>query len=176
MPSSTTSCIDRENRKAKACARRGLRGAGPPARPPRHRHRRASSIACAGVHGRRAVLGRGHRRDAVRAVPWAGRAAHHIRENRRLRDALPTVRSTPGVSLHIPWDKTDSPAELDAFARARGLHVDAMNSNTFQDQPGQPLSYKFGSLSHPGSRGSPPGRSSTTSNAFGSARRSDRRR
>ena len=23
-----------------------------------------------------------------------------------------------------------------------------MNSNTFQDQPGQPLSYKFGSLSH----------------------------
>src|SRR5260221_8717080 len=24
-----------------------------------------------------------------------------------------------------------------------------MNSNTFQDQPGQALSYKFGSLSHP---------------------------
>jgi L-rhamnose isomerase/sugar isomerase len=59
------------------------------------------------------------------------------------------VRSTPGVSVHIPWDKTDSPAELRAYARARGLHVEAMNSNTFQDQPGQPLSYKFGSLSHP---------------------------
>ena len=59
------------------------------------------------------------------------------------------MRSTPAVSLHIPWDKTDSPAELRAFARARGLHFDAMNSNTFQDQPGQALSYKFGSLSHP---------------------------
>src|SRR5262245_18726941 len=42
------------------------------------------------------------------------------------------VRSTPGVSVHIPWDKTDSPAELRAYARARGLHVEAMNSNTFQ--------------------------------------------
>jgi L-rhamnose isomerase / sugar isomerase len=36
-----------------------------------------------------------------------------------------------------------------AFARERGLHFDAMNSNTFQDQPGQALSYKFGSLTHP---------------------------
>ena len=59
------------------------------------------------------------------------------------------MRSTPGVSLHIPWDKTDSPSELRAFAHARGLYVDAMNSNTFQDAPGQALSYKFGSLSHP---------------------------
>jgi L-rhamnose isomerase / sugar isomerase len=59
------------------------------------------------------------------------------------------VRSTPGVSLHIPWDKTDQPAELRDYARQRGLHIDAMNSNTFQDQADQPLSYKFGSLSHP---------------------------
>jgi L-rhamnose isomerase/sugar isomerase len=59
------------------------------------------------------------------------------------------VRSTPGVSLHIPWDKTDQPAALRDYARQRGLHIDAMNSNTFQDQAHQPLSYKFGSLSHP---------------------------
>jgi L-rhamnose isomerase/sugar isomerase len=58
------------------------------------------------------------------------------------------VRSTAGISLHIPWDEPDSPAELKAFAQARGLFIDSMNSNTFQDQPGQPLSYKFGSLSH----------------------------
>ena len=58
-------------------------------------------------------------------------------------------RSTPAVSLHIPWDKPDDPAELREFARARGLHFDAMNSNTFQDQPAQRLSYKFGSLTHP---------------------------
>jgi L-rhamnose isomerase/sugar isomerase len=59
------------------------------------------------------------------------------------------VRSTSAVSLHIPWDKPDDPAELRAFAAALGLRFDAMNSNTFQDQPAQPLSYKFGSLTHP---------------------------
>ena len=59
------------------------------------------------------------------------------------------VRSTPAVSLHIPWDRPGKAAELLEFARARGLHFDAINSNTFQDQPGQKLSYKFGSLTHP---------------------------
>ena len=58
------------------------------------------------------------------------------------------VRSTPGISLHIPWDRPDSAAELKAFASARSLFFDSMNSNTFQDQPGQKLSYKFGSLTH----------------------------
>jgi L-rhamnose isomerase/sugar isomerase len=58
------------------------------------------------------------------------------------------VRSTPGISLHIPWDRPESPAELRSFAQARGLTFDSMNSNTFEDQPDQPLSYKFGSLSH----------------------------
>jgi L-rhamnose isomerase / sugar isomerase len=59
------------------------------------------------------------------------------------------VRATPAVSLHIPWDKPEDASELREFAAARGLHFDAMNSNTFQDQPGQNLSYKFGSLTHP---------------------------
>jgi L-rhamnose isomerase / sugar isomerase len=58
------------------------------------------------------------------------------------------VRVTPGISLHIPWDRPDRPAELRAYAEARGLFIEAMNSNTFEDQPGQPHSYKFGSLSH----------------------------
>jgi L-rhamnose isomerase/sugar isomerase len=59
------------------------------------------------------------------------------------------VRCTPAVSLHIPWDKPDDASTLRRFARERGLHFDAMNSNTFQDQPSQDLSYKFGSLTHP---------------------------
>ena len=59
------------------------------------------------------------------------------------------VRSTPAVSLHIPWDKPGDPKELRRFARESGLHFDAMNSNTFQDQADQRLSYKFGSLTHP---------------------------
>ncbi len=59
------------------------------------------------------------------------------------------VCSTPAVSLHIPWDKPADAGDLREFARQRGLHFDAMNSNTFQDQPGQKHSYKFGSLTHP---------------------------
>src|SRR6185295_7445601 len=59
------------------------------------------------------------------------------------------VRSTPTVSLHIPWDKPDDPTKLRDFANGRGLSFDAMNSNTFQDQPRQKHSYKFGSLTHP---------------------------
>jgi L-rhamnose isomerase/sugar isomerase len=61
---------------------------------------------------------------------------------------LKLVRSTPGISLHIPWDKPESPTDLRAFTEARGLFFDSMNSNTFQDHPGQALSYRFGSLSH----------------------------
>jgi L-rhamnose isomerase/sugar isomerase len=61
---------------------------------------------------------------------------------------LKLVRVTPGISLHIPWDRPDDPAALRSFADAQGLFFDSMNSNTFQDQPGQPLSYKFGSLTH----------------------------
>jgi L-rhamnose isomerase/sugar isomerase len=34
------------------------------------------------------------------------------------------------------------------LAAQHGLRFDAMNSNTFQDQPEQPYSYKFGSLQH----------------------------
>ena len=37
---------------------------------------------------------------------------------------------------------------LKAYAAARGLFVDSMNSNTFQDQPATALSYRFGSLTH----------------------------
>jgi L-rhamnose isomerase/sugar isomerase len=58
------------------------------------------------------------------------------------------TRSTPTVSLHIPWDKPKDARALKVHASARGLGFDAMNSNTFQDQKGQQHSYKYGSLSH----------------------------
>src|SRR5256714_14138976 len=38
------------------------------------------------------------------------------------------ARSTPTVSLHIPWDKPDDATKLRDFANARGLSFDAMNS------------------------------------------------
>ena len=36
---------------------------------------------------------------------------------------LKLVRVTPAISLHIPWDRPDNPAELLAFARSRGRSV-----------------------------------------------------
>lgn len=56
--------------------------------------------------------------------------------------------ATPGVATHFPWDRWHDYAELRHRAQSLGLHFDAVNSNTFQDQPGQAHSYKFGSLSH----------------------------
>ena len=55
--------------------------------------------------------------------------------------------ATPTVSLHLPWDQAE-PRALRERARELGLGFDAVNSNTFQDQRGQALSYKFGSLTH----------------------------
>ncbi len=58
------------------------------------------------------------------------------------------ARVTPTVSLHIPWDKVKDLKGLKQKAGGLGLAFDAMNSNTFQDSPGQKRSYRFGSLSH----------------------------
>lgn len=57
-------------------------------------------------------------------------------------------RSSNSISLHIPWDIPENASEIKAFAAQHGLHFDAVNSNTFQDQPDQDLSYKYGSLNH----------------------------
>jgi L-rhamnose isomerase/sugar isomerase len=59
------------------------------------------------------------------------------------------TRATPTVSLHFPWDRPSDAAALKEQAASLGLGFDAVNSNSFQDQPGQLLSYKFGSLTHP---------------------------
>lgn len=56
--------------------------------------------------------------------------------------------ATPTVSLHLPWDYTEDMPALRQRATAMGLGFDAVNSNTFQDRPGQKLSYKFGSLTN----------------------------
>jgi L-rhamnose isomerase/sugar isomerase len=55
-------------------------------------------------------------------------------------------RATPRVSPHFPWDFVDDYAGLRQEAAALGLGFDAVNSNTFQDQPNQPHSYRNGSL------------------------------
>jgi L-rhamnose isomerase/sugar isomerase len=56
------------------------------------------------------------------------------------------MRTTPRVSPHFPWDLTGDYDGLREEAESLGLSFDAVNSNTFQDQPGQAHSYRHGSL------------------------------
>jgi L-rhamnose isomerase/sugar isomerase len=54
--------------------------------------------------------------------------------------------SSGAISLHIPWDIPSDYTAIKQLATDLNLKFDAMNSNTFQDQKDQALSYKFGSL------------------------------
>ena len=58
--------------------------------------------------------------------------------------------SNGSISLHVPWDDPPDPDGLRAYASEREISFDAMNSNTFQDNPSTTgdwkVSYKFGSL------------------------------
>lgn len=60
--------------------------------------------------------------------------------------------SNRSISLHVPWDLPDDPGALKAYADQRGIWFDAMNSNTFQDNPSTTdngrLTYKFASLAN----------------------------
>ncbi len=56
--------------------------------------------------------------------------------------------SSKAISLHIPWDIPEDTDAIIELASSHNLVFDAVNSNTFQDQPDGKLSYKFGSLSH----------------------------
>jgi L-rhamnose isomerase/sugar isomerase len=57
-------------------------------------------------------------------------------------------KSSGAISLHIPWDIPENYQAIKTLTAQHGLRFDAMNSNTFQDQKDQKLSYKFGSLQH----------------------------
>lgn len=57
-------------------------------------------------------------------------------------------RSSGAISLHIPWDIPKDAKSIKVLAAQHGLRFDAMNSNTFQDQTDQKLSYKYGSMQH----------------------------
>ncbi|RCH53874.1 sugar isomerase [Mucilaginibacter hurinus] len=76
-------------------------------------------------------------------------------EPRSLEDKMEDIgllhalnRSSGAISLHIPWDIPKDVQAIKALAAQYDLKFDAVNSNTFQDQPGQQHSYKFGSLQH----------------------------
>lgn len=56
--------------------------------------------------------------------------------------------TTNSISLHIPWDTPKDVVVIQKQLQQEGLVIDSVNSNTFQDQPNQKHSYKFGSLCH----------------------------
>lgn len=93
-------------------------------------------------------FGRGGTRFAKFPIPGEPTTIHE-----KLADAAVTQqlgRSTPRVSPHFPWDTVSDYAALRDEAADYGLRFDAVNSNTFQDQPGQAHSYRAGSLSAQG--------------------------
>src|SRR5438874_334476 len=44
------------------------------------------------------------------------------------------TKSCGAISLHIPWDIPENSSHIKSLAASYGIHFDAMNSNTFQDQ------------------------------------------
>ena len=89
--------------------------------------------------------GRGGTRFAKFPIPGEPTNIHEKLEDCAVINQL--GRKTPRVSPHFPWDKVSDYTALHEEAAALGLGFDAVNSNTFQDQPAQPHSYASGSLS-----------------------------
>lgn len=56
------------------------------------------------------------------------------------------TKTAGAISLHIPWDIPKDYKAIKELASSQGIVFDAINSNTFQDQPNAEQSYKFGSL------------------------------
>jgi L-rhamnose isomerase / sugar isomerase len=88
--------------------------------------------------------GRGGTRFAKFPIAGEPTNIHEKLEDCAVVNQLSTV--TPRVSPHFPWDKVSDYAALREEAASLGLGFDAVNSNTFQDQPGQAHSYSTGSL------------------------------
>jgi L-rhamnose isomerase / sugar isomerase len=89
--------------------------------------------------------GRGGTRFAKFPIAGEPTNIHEKLEDCAVVHQLSTV--TPRVSPHFPWDKVSDYTALKDEAANLGLGFDAVNSNTFQDQPGQAHSYNTGSLS-----------------------------
>ncbi len=92
------------------------------------------------------ALGTGGTRFGRFSGPGEPRSLEEKMEDVGLLHAL--NRSSGAISLHIPWDIPGNYAAIKTLAAQLGLKFDAVNSNTFQDQKDQQLSYKFGSLQH----------------------------
>lgn len=88
--------------------------------------------------------GRGGTRFAKFPIPGEPTNIHEKLEDCSVINQL--CQATPRVSPHFPWDKVSDYSALREETEGLGLGFDAVNSNTFQDQPGQAHSYSTGSL------------------------------
>jgi L-rhamnose isomerase / sugar isomerase len=88
--------------------------------------------------------GRGGTRFAKFPIPGEPTNIHEKLEDCAVINQL--CRTTPRVSPHFPWDSVEDYRGLREEAQSMLLGFDAVNSNTFQDQPGQAHSYSTGSL------------------------------
>jgi len=88
--------------------------------------------------------GRGGTRFAKFPIPGEPTNIHEKLEDCAVINQL--SQATPRVSPHFPWDQVDDYGALREEAESLNLSFDAINSNTFQDQPGQAHSYSTGSL------------------------------
>jgi L-rhamnose isomerase/sugar isomerase len=64
----------------------------------------------------------------------------------KIEDAAQVHKHTgasPGVAMHIPWDKVDDYGKLKQHAEEHGVNLGAVNPNLFQDDD-----YKFGSVTN----------------------------
>ena len=116
----------------RARPRRDAGASRPQRRRRRRRHRRGRAVL-----GRGAVVGGRHRRHPLRPLPAS---AASRAPPRRSSTTSPRSNAVTGanrtVSLHVPWDDPADPAALARIRRrAVGIGFDAMNSNTFQDNP-----------------------------------------
>jgi L-rhamnose isomerase/sugar isomerase len=88
--------------------------------------------------------GRGGTRFARFPMPGEPTNIHEKLEDCAVVQQLTTI--TPAVSPHFPWDKVEDYTGLREEAASLGLSFSAVNSNSFQDHPGQAHSYSTGSL------------------------------
>lgn len=101
-------------------------------------------VACFSVAVPSWGAGRGGTRFAKFPIPGEPINIHEKLEDCAVIQQL--CRVTPRVSPHFPWDKVSDYKALREEAASLGLGFDAINSNTFQDQPGQTHTYAHGSL------------------------------
>ena len=130
------SLIAEANAKRARRARRRLRRARPPARAARARHR-GDHRQGRRLRRRRADLGRRHGRHALRPLSRARRAARRVRQARGLRDDPAADPRHADLLAAFPVGQGQRLSRARASApRRSALGFDAVNSNTFQDQPG----------------------------------------